>query len=147
MKRIRSPKNEQRRGAAMVEMAVVMPIFVTLVFGIIEFGQAFMVMQLINNAAREGGREAIVNGSSNTSVTQVIQDNLVATGVDPVDVTIAITVTEETGNPSAGNEVANANKRDLCTINVSIPFSAVSYITGSYLDSVPLRGQVAMRHE
>lgn len=131
----------------MVEMAVVAPLFVTLVFGIIEFGQAFMVLQLVNNAAREGGREAIVNGSSNAAVTTIIQDALVATDVDPNDVTITITVTEDTGNPSAGNEVANANKRDLCTITVSIPFSAVSFVTGNYLEGVPLRGRVAMRHE
>ncbi len=131
----------------MVELAVVLPLFVTLVFGIIEFGQAFMVLQLVNNAAREGGRAAIVNGSTNASVTQVVQDALVATGVDPLDVTITITVTEDAGNPNAANQVGSASKRDLCTITASIPFSAVSFVTGTYLSGVPLRGQVAMRHE
>ena len=131
----------------MVEMAVVLPLFVTLVFGIIEFGQAFMVLQILSNAAREGGRAAIMNGSSNAEVTQIIQDALTVTKVDPNDVTITIIVTPETGNPDPGNEVGNANKRDLCTVEISIPFSDISYVTGRYLEGLPLRGQVSMRHE
>lgn len=132
----------------MVEMAVVLPIFVTLVFGIVEFGQAFMVLQLVNNAAREGARIAIVNGSSNAEVTQAVLDTLEeSTKVDTSDVTIAITVTPEPGNPDPGNQVGSANKRDLCTISVSVPFSEVSLVTGNFLMTVPLRGQSSMRHE
>ena len=37
-------------------MALVLPIFTMLVFGIIEFGRGFMIMQLVTNAAREGCR-------------------------------------------------------------------------------------------
>ncbi len=132
----------------MVEMAVVLPIFIAVVFGIVEFGQAFMVLQLVNNAAREGGRIAIVNGSSNTEATQAVLDTLAESAkIDPTDVTVTITVTPESGNPDPGNEVANANKRDLCTVAVSVPFSAVALVSGEFLMSVPLKGQSSMRHE
>lgn len=50
----------RRRGASVVEMAVVSPILVMLVFGIIEFGWAFMVRQMVTNSAREGARVAAV---------------------------------------------------------------------------------------
>jgi len=47
-------KRHRRRGAAAVEMALVLPIFFTVVLGIIEFGRAMMVSQLMATSAREG---------------------------------------------------------------------------------------------
>lgn len=49
-----------RRGAAIVEMAVVSPLLLTMVFGVIEFGNSFMVRQMLTNAAREGARVAAI---------------------------------------------------------------------------------------
>ena len=57
-------RNKQdRRGTAMVEMALVLPIFLMLVLGIIEFGRAMMIANLVTNAAREGARVACVSRS------------------------------------------------------------------------------------
>jgi Flp pilus assembly protein TadG len=50
-------------GAALVETAIVLSLFVALVFGIIEFGYAWYVRNSIATAAREGARWAIVRGS------------------------------------------------------------------------------------
>ena len=49
-------RRQDRRGAAVVEMALVLPIFFMVVLGIIEFGRAFMIGQLVTNAAREAVR-------------------------------------------------------------------------------------------
>src|SRR5438046_2996127 len=57
-----------RRGVALVEMALVLPIFITVVLGIVEFGRAMMVSQLVTNAAREGARLSIIDGTTNTDV-------------------------------------------------------------------------------
>jgi hypothetical protein len=48
----------------MVEFALVAPIFFLLLFSIIEFGRAAYYLQMLNNAAREGARYAIVHGAS-----------------------------------------------------------------------------------
>lgn len=50
------------RGQAMVEFALVAPLFFLLLFSIIEFGRAVYYIQMLNNAAREGARYAIVHG-------------------------------------------------------------------------------------
>ena len=47
------PRPADRVGAAAVEMAIVLMLLITLVFGIIEMGRAIMVNQVITNAARE----------------------------------------------------------------------------------------------
>jgi Flp pilus assembly protein TadG len=56
--------NRSRRdGQALVEFALVAPIFFLLLFSVIEFGRYIYQVQILNNAAREGARYAIVHGS------------------------------------------------------------------------------------
>ncbi len=141
-------QNQNRRGAALVEMAVVLPVFLAVVLGIVEFGRAMMVGQMVNNAAREGARMAIVDGSANTAVTSRVKQFLLqSANINGGDVTVNISVTAGTGNPDPGNEVANATTRDMCTIAVTVPFTKVSYITGKYLEGKNLAGSSTMRHE
>jgi Flp pilus assembly protein TadG len=47
-----------------VEFALVAPIFFILLFAIIDFGRYVYYVQILNNAAREGARYAIVHGSN-----------------------------------------------------------------------------------
>lgn len=132
-----------RRGAALVEMAIVLPIFVTLLLGMIEFGRALMVGQLVTNAAREGARAAIVDGSTNSSVTTDVKNFLTSTtGVAAGDVTVNITVAG-----LANGSVATAAAKDMVTVEVLIPFSKVSYLPATYLTNANLQGKASMRHE
>src|SRR5437773_8227177 len=50
------PGRRLMRGQAMVEMALVLPLFLFFIFGIIEIGRAWSVKQVMTNAAREGSR-------------------------------------------------------------------------------------------
>ena len=47
-------------GQALAEMALILPILLLLVFGLIEFGTAWRDYQVITNAAREGARWSVV---------------------------------------------------------------------------------------
>jgi Flp pilus assembly protein TadG len=137
-----------RRGAAVVEMALVLPIFLMVVLGIIEFGRAMWVSNMVTNSAREGARMAILDGSSNTEVRTAVQDFLTTSlGVNAADITTTITIVPAEGNPNPGNESANAGSRDLITVEVSLPFDQVSLIPGDYLSGKQLIGRSAMRHE
>ena len=52
------------RAQAMVEFALVAPMFFLLLFGIIEAGRFIFYYETLNNATREGARYAIVNGAN-----------------------------------------------------------------------------------
>lgn len=52
------------RGAAAVEFALVLPILVVLVFGIVDFGRALFAYNYLTAAVREGGRFAAVQTSA-----------------------------------------------------------------------------------
>lgn len=53
-----SPSVSRRRGVAAVEMAFIAPLLFFLMVGIWEVGRYIMVMNILDNAAREGGRLA-----------------------------------------------------------------------------------------
>jgi hypothetical protein len=65
------------RGAAAVEFAIVAPLLFMLVFAVIQFGIAFMQVQTIRGAVREGGRYAAVGATESEIQTKA---NNAATG-------------------------------------------------------------------
>ena len=54
----------QCRGQALVEFALVAPMFFLLLLGIIEAGRFIFYYEVLHNATREGARYAIVNGAN-----------------------------------------------------------------------------------
>ena len=76
-----------QKGAAMVEFAIVLPVLLLIVFGIIEFSLALYNKAVITNASREGARmgivyaePAITTGEITTTVENYCQDFLVSFG-------------------------------------------------------------------
>jgi len=141
-------KAEQRHGASMVEMALVLPVFVGIVLGIVEFGRGMMVAQIVTNSAREATRIAVVDGSTNSQVETFLRDYLEkAVGTNASDVSVQITITAAPGNPNPGNSLENARSKDLIEIKVSVPFDKVSFAGGDYLEGKNLVAVSTMRHE
>ena len=64
-------KLKRQRGAALVEFAIVVPLLLTLVFGMIEFGVLLYDQQVITNASREGARAGIVAQTPRLDTTQI----------------------------------------------------------------------------
>jgi Flp pilus assembly protein TadG len=92
--RPRTAKRFQREGgAAAVEFALVLPVLVIFVFGIIGFGVAFMQMQTIRGALREGGRFA-ATGASTTEVRKHAFDS----ALGAIDSAGHVQVNPNTGN-------------------------------------------------
>lgn len=63
-------RTARERGAAAVEMAIVLPVLILILGGIIDFGRAFYTQVIITNGAREGARAAIVltTGTPNSNI-------------------------------------------------------------------------------
>ena len=51
---------QREKGSAGVEFALLLPIIVLLVFGMMEFGVALYDLQIVKNASREGARAGII---------------------------------------------------------------------------------------
>jgi Flp pilus assembly protein TadG len=48
----------KERGGVAVEFAILLPVFMLLLFGVIDFGHAFYLQQVVTSASREGARYA-----------------------------------------------------------------------------------------
>ena len=55
----------RHRGQSLVEFALLLPVFVLLLMGILDFARAIYAYNAVGNAAREGTRTAIVNQNPN----------------------------------------------------------------------------------
>ena len=69
-----------QRGASAVEFAIIAPVLFVIIFGIIGFGIAFMQLQTIRGAVREGARISAV-GATVSQVQQKVAD--ASTGIVP----------------------------------------------------------------
>ena len=72
-------RSARERGQALLEFALVVPIFLVLVFGIIDFGWALRSWITVTNAAREGARIGAVHAAAGT-----VGECSVASGDAPV---------------------------------------------------------------
>jgi len=101
------------RGAGAVEMALVLPILLTVMFGIIEFGRYFWWEHSITAAATEGARMAILDP---TIVSDAQVNAWAAQVAEDGGVTAATTVTvSPAGRP----------RSQPITVTVSAPFQAL----------------------
>lgn len=76
-------RNERARGQAMLEFTLIIPIFMLALLGLLEFGRAVYSVQILDNAAREGARYAIVHGSAAQCVNGKGPSGPMPTGVTP----------------------------------------------------------------
>ncbi len=84
------PQNQRSgsRGQSLVETAIILPIVLLLVMGIIEFGLLFNNYILISNASREGARKASLGGTD-SEVIQTIQNMTTSLNLSNMTITIS----------------------------------------------------------
>jgi Flp pilus assembly protein TadG len=68
--------HRDERGAAAVEFALILPLLVMLVFGIIHFSLAYNRQQGLHAAAREGARAASLADSTSEEIEGRVEDSL-----------------------------------------------------------------------
>ena len=83
----RGSRRPGEHGAAAVEFALVLPILMMLVFGIVDFGYAMNRDTMLNNATREGVRAASV-GATAAEVAAVVKADLPGMS-DKVTITVS----------------------------------------------------------
>lgn len=129
------------RGTSVVEMAIVLPLLLLLVFAIGDFGIAFTRWNSLTNAVREGARVGVVFRSPCDAATVITQvENTVATfaasaGLD------AATLTTNVDNACGGTGTA-------LTVVATAPYDYVGVgALGGLAPTINLRARTVMRNE
>jgi Flp pilus assembly protein TadG len=107
-------------GAAAVEFALVVPLLVMLVFGIVGFGVLFAQQLSLSNSARQGARFGVVASHSCAQILHEVQQSATTLGMKETDV--AVEVTSMSGTATA------------------TPCPAATSYSGSTATTVPCQG-------
>jgi Flp pilus assembly protein TadG len=65
-------RRHRTRGQSMVEFTLILPVLMLMIFGIYQFGQTYSDYIQVTNAARTGGRKALVSRSDANGVNDAI---------------------------------------------------------------------------
>lgn len=119
-RRSRKQHGRHRLGSAVVEFALVCPLFLLLVFGIIEFGRMLMVQQVLTNATREGARRATVESATKTEVEQLVTNYLSNSSV------YGATIKVQPGS------LDSMGFGDQVVVSATIPYESVSWLPSPF---------------
>ena len=130
-------------GQSLAEFAILLPILMGVVIGIFEFGRAWNVDQVLTNAAREGGRLAVIETSSQGDVLNAVEGALTNAALEPSLATITVDGMDEGYGTQA-------------TVQVEYPYEFVflgpimAFLgdgEGDTPGSITLTSQIVMRNE
>jgi Flp pilus assembly protein TadG len=151
----RRPIAASRRGGALVEAALVLPVVITFLFGILEYGRYVMTLQVMSNAAREGAHYALTHtqpvtisgvtyGNATSAVTNVVNQALA--GQSLVGQTIQVYKSDSLGNNIGSWTTTEAGELVCVRIdgNYRVLMGGMLYGLNA---NIPVRSQVAMRSE
>lgn len=124
-----------QKGQALVEVALILPILVLLVFGSFEFGRAMYIKNTLNYAAREGARRASVSEPFNIGA---VRNHVTASLPASLHTGLAVTVTP----------AAPQHGIDTVTVVVEAPFTTVVPDLLTQLAGITtLSAEASMRYE
>jgi Flp pilus assembly protein TadG len=131
----RRPRGDRQSGAAAVELALVLPILLLLVFGIVDFGRAYNAKISLTQAAREGARARALGADAAATTTRV----QLAAGFLP-----AGSVSVAAGTPCP----ASPSATDVATVTATYTFTyatPIGALAGFAAGPVTLTGTGVMR--
>ncbi|MBI2777535.1 MAG: pilus assembly protein [Chloroflexi bacterium] len=123
----RRPARGRSAGQALVEFALIFPVFILLIVAAIDIGRGVFAYNSITNGAREGARLAIVNQDATLIAQRAKAQTSVAEVADP-----SVTVTFKKPTPNA-DPALNAN----CT-SIAVGCVAIVRFESTYQPSTPI---------
>lgn len=138
---------KSERGAELIEFALVFPLLLLIVLGIVDFGFLFQRMEVITNAAREGARIAVLPGYAVADV-QARVTNYVQTGGVPTTATNPVVSVTDVSIPTGAGGPNLTGKRVQVTYTHAYLFiGPVAGWFGGSFTTVPVGAVAIMRDE
>ena len=136
-----------RKGQALVEFALVLPLFILLVCAMIDFGWMLLLTHNLTNAARVGCRVGTLPGSQTADVQQAVTNFFNRIGFSGLTFTVTVEVRDANGvlRPTG---LAASQYGDQVFVGVSSPMPVLTGLIMRYMGGSPTaRGRCAFRHE
>jgi Flp pilus assembly protein TadG len=116
LSKLRSRKSQ--RGAAALEFALVFPVLLLLLVGIVDFGMLMSTQSVVANAAREGARTAALTNNAMSAQSAVAKAISGMPGATNIGTTVTVACTTATGDPcSLSDSTPDAGSTVTVTVN------------------------------
>jgi len=138
---------KSERGAELVEFALVLPVLLLVVLGIVDFGFLFQRMQVMTNAAREGARIAVLQGYASADVEARAKAFVQTGGVPITGTNPAVNVTNVTIPTGAGGPTMSGKRVVVTYTHQYLFIGPIAGWFGGSFTSAPVRGIAIMRNE
>jgi TadE-like protein len=141
------PNLRSERGAELIEFALVLPLLLFVIMGLVDFGFMFQRFEVVTNAAREGARMAVLSGYTDADVEARVRNYLTTGGV-AATASNATVATTDFNIPSGGVGPAMPGKR--VQVTYASPYLFLGPIAGWFggsFTSANLTGVAIMRKE
>jgi Flp pilus assembly protein TadG len=140
----------RRPAAAVIEFAVVVPVLLMFVLGIIEYGRMLMVAQVTTNASREGARYAVQADTTASGVDTYVRNYLKSASVpDAAITTVALEYLDATNTWQTCTSPSTQTQGTQVRVRVEIDFTKVSWLPSTVFvpSGTLLKGTTVMRKE
>jgi len=106
LKRLTGRPRKREDGQSLVEFALVIPIFLLVLFSIVDFGMAFHAWITVTNSAREGARIGSVHASA-AAIEQRVRDT--ATSLEQANLDVSVTNADDQGGQPGESVVVDVS--------------------------------------
>ncbi len=137
-------KIKDQRGQALVELALVIPLLMTLLLGIVEFGRIYTAQLTLNNAVRAGARAASV-GNDDVSINNQVTNICLANSLTSAELTINNTTPAFSSRKMGDTVSVSADYR----VNLVVPIitQIIDTVDGTADGKFRVSAEVSMRVE
>jgi Flp pilus assembly protein TadG len=119
-----------KRGQALVEFALVLPLFILLLVAIFDLGRAVFAYNTLTNAAREGARMAIVNQYKPSIIARAKQQTAIVELNDP-SVQVNFWQVNADGTPDTSTQCALVAVGCLAVVSFEATYQPITPLIGN----------------
>ncbi len=122
------------RAQSMVEMALILPVLLLILFGLIEFGRALFIYTVVSNAAREGARQGLVAPTDQVLIREAAYSRAILIPTN----TLTIDISYDGGEASVPPHTPLLKGQDRVVVQVTYQFSMITPIISSIFPPIDI---------
>jgi Flp pilus assembly protein TadG len=112
-----------RRGTTIVEAAIVLPLLILVVFGLIEYGSMFLRLQQVANVARQAARQAATPDATQSQVSALITTMMSDAGLGASGYVATLTPTDP----------ATATRGGQVKVQIAVTYANISITNAPFI--------------
>ncbi len=139
----RETSHEPHRGQALVEFAMILPVFILLVAGMFDFGLGIYSDLTLVNAAREGARLGVIDPGNTTAIEERVR--AMASNLDPSRLNVEVVCERVSG--SGFTACTNPMWLPGDATRVTVRYDYTAFFPLLFGTEIPLSSEAKMRIE